>query len=404
MLNRNFSFRWLLAPLSPGEFLARHRGRGPLHVPGPSEKFADVFSWDSLNRLLDTSSTWTSHKIRLVREREIIPEIEYCRPAFDNAMGSIMRPVPHLIGSFLEQGATININEIQMLDENLASVSSSLAMVFAAHVNCNLYSSRKSVAAFPTHFDTSDVYVVHLAGAKAWRVYECPFEGATDLDGFTSASYPDEYHERRKGNPIMELTLTPGDFLYIPKGFYHDALASSTATLHVTFGVDEVRGLSIMDLLKSLLPNESLFREPMPTPDDPVAHEAHVRELAARITEILTAPKVTAHIRNLQKSLAFWDLPGFALPSPQFDQVFRLCRQDARLERDGEGWRLAFGATGHAIHPEQEPIVRWVLDGDFFETDALVAAFEGHDSQAVLELIGVLVSAGLIEPLSAFAS
>ena len=85
--------------------------------------------------------TWTSKKIRLVRDHIVISEREYCRPAFDSALGTIMRPIPQVIGDFLEKGATININEIQMLDENLASVASSLSMVFGAHVNCNLYSS-----------------------------------------------------------------------------------------------------------------------------------------------------------------------------------------------------------------------------------------------------------------------
>ena len=58
-LDRSLSLRWLLSPLSPADFLANHRGRGPLHLPGPEDKFARVFSWDALSRLLGPCTALT---------------------------------------------------------------------------------------------------------------------------------------------------------------------------------------------------------------------------------------------------------------------------------------------------------------------------------------------------------
>ncbi len=403
VLDRRLSFRWLLDPVTPASFLATHHGRAPLHVPGPPGKFAELFSWARLNRLLATSSTWTSSKIRLVKDREIVAPNAYCRPARDRDLGMVMRPVPTAIGKYLEQGATINVNEIQLNDERLSSIGFSLAMVFAAHVNCNLYASRRAVGAFPTHFDNSDVYVLHVEGNKRWRVYENPFEGAADIEGYTSGAHPQSYHEQRKGRAVLDLELTPGDLLYIPRGYYHDALATSEASLHLTLGVDEVRGLAVLEAVKPLLMRELVFREPLPLPDDAETHAERLRRLGTRIAEILADPAFGAHVRELQKNHAVWDMPGFSLPVPQFDEFFRVRTHAARIETRGNAAVLCFAGTEQPLEAVHAPLVAWILAADYFDTDTLVDAFPDATPETLRTLFETLVRMGVIEALAEYA-
>ena len=186
MLNRKLNLKTLPEPMNAAEFAREYQSNKPVHIPGNANKFKDVFSWNKLNKLLNATSIWTGSKLRLVHDQQVLPTSEYCRPAMDQDRGQIVRPIPALVAKHIERGASINLNEIQALDEGPASVAASLGMAYCAHVNCNLYASRQAVQAFPSHFDTSDVFVVHLAGTKQWNIYANRFAGAAYVDGYTS--------------------------------------------------------------------------------------------------------------------------------------------------------------------------------------------------------------------------
>jgi ribosomal protein L16 Arg81 hydroxylase len=36
------------------------------------------------------------------------------------------------------------------------------------------------------------------------------------------------------GKPVLEVTLTPGDVLYLPRGFVHEAVAQDSSSSHIT--------------------------------------------------------------------------------------------------------------------------------------------------------------------------
>jgi len=45
------------------------------------------------------------------------------------------------------------------------------------------------------------------------------------------------FHQEEIGNPILDVILRPGDFLYMPRGYIHqaDTLFTETHSLHLTF-------------------------------------------------------------------------------------------------------------------------------------------------------------------------
>ena len=89
---------------------------------------------------------------------------------------------------------------------------------------------------FAPHYDDVDVFIVHTAGHKRWRIYK-PLPVAI----LPATSSPD-FDERQDeiGAPILDVVLKPGDLLYLPRGTIHQAEAlPGRAALHVTISANQ---------------------------------------------------------------------------------------------------------------------------------------------------------------------
>ncbi|WP_204265387.1 JmjC domain-containing protein, partial [Enterobacter hormaechei] len=79
-----------------------------------------------------------------------------------------------------------------------------------------------------------EVFAIHCVGEKRWRIYANRAENPlAPLEGDDAQARIDA----AKGPVLMDVTLRPGDVLYIPRGYFHDALASSAESLHLTIGI-----------------------------------------------------------------------------------------------------------------------------------------------------------------------
>jgi lysine-specific demethylase/histidyl-hydroxylase NO66 len=73
-----------------------------------------------------------------------------------------------------------------------------------------------------------ELFVCQTAGEKRWRLYQ-PWQGFA-LPAQSSADLP----ESRIGAPTMDITLRPGDVLYMPRGVIHQAAAQQEDSTHLT--------------------------------------------------------------------------------------------------------------------------------------------------------------------------
>jgi hypothetical protein len=83
---------------------------------------------------------------------------------------------------------------------------------------------------FAVHHDTHDVFVLQVSGTKRWRVYEPVLELPLGPQRWS----PDLGDP---GPPVDDLTLRPGDTLYLPRGWPHEAVAQEDDSLHITVGM-----------------------------------------------------------------------------------------------------------------------------------------------------------------------
>jgi hypothetical protein len=95
--------------------------------------------------------------------------------------------------------------------------------------------------------------VLQVAGEKQWLVYP----PALELP-LKDQRYSAELGE--PGAPIEDRVLRPGDTLYLPRGWLHEALTSDTDSLHLTIGVSVITWLDAFKNALEELGDDVRFR------------------------------------------------------------------------------------------------------------------------------------------------
>lgn len=128
-------------------------------------------------------------------------------------------------------GATIVLQGLHLNWAPLAAFCRELEQELGQPAQANAYLTPRSSQGLAVHHDTHDVFVLQVAGEKRWLVYEPALE----------LPLRDQRYRRElggPGEPVEDLVLRPGDTLYLPRGWLHEATTSATDSLHITVGVN----------------------------------------------------------------------------------------------------------------------------------------------------------------------
>jgi hypothetical protein len=268
------TFRALLQPMTADEFFAHAYGKLATHIPGHRQKFVDIFSWQEFNRLINQPTLWSERSMKMLLNGHDLNPREFCIPGRTREGTQAMLPDPNRVTDQLQQGATLVLDLVERLSPSIATLAASLEMVLGNLAVCNVYCSWNAHQGFSSHFDGTDVFALHIEGDKTWRLYEGRFQDPVHGSGFEYAGLPPEQHVSARGKLLKEVHMKPGDVLYIPRGQYHDAVAVSEASLHLTFGLVPRTGHDFITVLLRSLYAEPLFREALPHFDDAQAYDA----------------------------------------------------------------------------------------------------------------------------------
>jgi hypothetical protein len=157
-----------------------------------------------------------------------------------------------------------------------------LGKAFAANIGVNMYLTPKGSRTFSLHTDDHDVFVLQVQGEKIWRLHELRNLTVMRLDYKPDLAFTPEWGESRLEGPLLtELTMRPGDVLYVPRGMPHCAVAKDSTSLHLTVSITP---LYWMDFLKAAVEqaavHASALRRALPVGfvEQPEAVEAMHRE------------------------------------------------------------------------------------------------------------------------------
>jgi len=371
----------LLHPVTPAEFLADYYGRKPLHIPaGPDGRRRDLLTWDAYNYLLNQPGIWTSQSLRPMRDHIPVHPDQYCR-TIQTASGPVKRPWTPKLEVFVAAGSSLVANEVHHLHPPLTRLGAMLGEAFAAGIGSNVYFSSKGIRAFGTHFDNHEVFAIQTEGEKVWNIYE-------HRAGNPGIALPDNmetrrWFERTRGALMTQVEMKPGDLLYVPRGQYHDALATTGPSLHVTFAVNPQTGHAVVALLDRLAAEHALFRDWLPSvrTDDGKVLKAHLQALAALLSELAQSDSMVEELgRTQQRQL---DRPaGFNLPQLPPITLYRTTGK-------------AFPAT----RPALRVIYDWAIAERQFAVEDMIATFEALSGAEIHEGLEAAERAGAIASL-----
>ncbi len=382
------SFTDILAPITPAQFFERHHGHAPLHVPGEADKFSDIMSRAKLDELIAAPGLWGAQSLQMARDSAMVPGTEYLA-----ANGA---PDAPKVRALLNRGASLVLNDIDMAAPGLAAVAGlaqTLEDALESKVQANLYSSPRERQAFASHYDTHDVFAVHVHGEKLWRIYEGRINNPIEHPTFKSQTRA--FHEQAKGRIALEVLMKPGDLLYLPRGQYHDAVALSERTIHIAFGAVAVIGLDVVSALFARAVEEPLFRADLPRRHGreagagEAAFAARLQALGQRLAEMASDPV------NLAALCQFQDAYRYRAAAPRY----RVTAADFKVVAQGGGWALARAGKSTPIPPGFNSAVAWIIRQQVFADAALAAAFPQIADAARGELLRSLLAMKVIAPV-----
>jgi len=401
MANRISSFAEIIAPVTEEEFFEDFYDRRFLHVPAPQPgKFADVMSWNIFTDMLNMTAIWSPTSLGVCLDTKMIPPEQYCRQAVDRNSQPSLQPDAQKVKSWLRRGASLVANDVDTLWPGTAAAADALERRLGGKAQSNLYCSWQQHQAFDTHFDTHDVFALHCEGEKVWRI----FEGRLDKP-IANAAFKNlgaEYHNEHCGAVAAEITLRPGDLLYIPRGQYHDALASSDGAIHLAFGMTHIIGIDVLSLLFEQAMADPLFRTNAPLPEaGPEGRRGWLEGLAGRLHEIAGGDGLANALEAYRETFRYYrggfDLPADALEQ-KADERFGVIVSSLEVVKT-EGTFVLQSAKGSVPIPDElaDPI-SWVIARGNFSAGELAAAFPRLADDVSEKLISSLAAMKAIAP------
>jgi ribosomal protein L16 Arg81 hydroxylase len=124
-----------------------------------------------------------------------------------------------------------------------------------------MFATPPGMAGLSWHYDAEDVFILQTTGEKEYSlrkntVNPWPLE----------ETLPEDMHYEREIMPLMQVTLRPGDLLYVPCGYWHkaDAANSTETAISLAVGVMSRTAMDIFDALRPRLLNSLLWRQRLP--------------------------------------------------------------------------------------------------------------------------------------------
>lgn len=385
-------FAELVAPLAPDQFLNEYWGRRPVHLPAPpNARRGDVIGWERLNALLAVRAHWGPEHIKLVLNSAPVSPDFYMEP--DPGTGRMLAD-PARVETFLAMGASLVADRIELVAPEIHALAAGLADRFAARVGANLYCSFGGIQAFASHCDTHEVFAIHCAGEKRWRVYANRADNPLDtLDGPDAQARIDA----AKGPVLMDVTLRPGEVLYIPRGYFHDALASSAESLHLSLSVAPHSGRLLFQLLEEVALRDPAFRAYLPDAreSDGAALDERLAALGSRLAQIAASPGFREAVANRQRRLRERPHP-ITLPDRPTLEFYARTQRGAEVLRLESGTVMRVDGADHALGVLGDA-AEYLLGRPAFSLQELRARHPHHDAVELDALVASAVRLGLCQ-------
>ena len=243
----------IIGPTSLESFMDTHWDDAPLIVQERGSSLYDgLLSMDELDQLIHSSGL-RYPTFRLVREGKEIPTSEYTVGPLEWGTGTASGFIDlDRTRDLMRRGCTLVMEACQRLHRPIAELSRLFEQTFQCPSPVNLYVTPPRAQGFNPHFDVQNVFVLQLHGTKRWQVYGPHIEKPLPSQAVHGAVTP--------GPLLHDITLSPGDLLYLPRGFVHCAHTTGELSAHLSVSLKPTTWADVFQGLVNTLPHDARFR------------------------------------------------------------------------------------------------------------------------------------------------
>ncbi len=257
-------------------FLARNWASQPrIHKADPGD-LAALLSLADVDTLL-TSTALRTPALRVAKDGTVLSSSAFTRSA--TLAGE---PLTGLVDArkviaLFDSGATLVLQGLHHYWEPLTQLVRDLEFALGHPCQANAYLTPPGSQGFALHSDTHDVFVFQTYGSKQWEVHDKD----TQLD----------------------VLMEPGTCMYLPTGTPHAARTQSTASLHVTVGVNQYSWRQLLERVVGGVLADEAYADRLPT-----GYPSDAATLASQLAD---------RVRAVAESLADLDIDELASSEAQ---------------------------------------------------------------------------------------
>ena len=360
------------------DFFLNNFGKKYLYKKDIIRNHSKIMSLDILNEILSIRTNWNNKNFIMMLDRKPINYSEYSSLFLETA-GKFLRPDVDKVQNWISRGSSIVLNEIDSMNTGLMSVANELQSLTGGRCQGNLYFSMQSHQAFGPHCDEHDVFAIHFEGEKIWNIYENIELNPINHPNF---KYSPEERIKKAGKLIDQVTLRPGDLLYLPRGQYHDALASTSGAIHVAFGLTYLKPIDIISVLWDKLINSDYMRQDIDRKSTKQDLKNHLKTIALELEKVICTDENTEiFFNNIEKwpyKFKDYSLNNIISEGRKY-KVSKL----VKIEKNGEQAFLTNGNNKVLIPKEYLEVTNFILKQDFV-TDHLINSNFKHLSKTII--------------------
>ena len=252
----------LLGNIPRSTFFEQHFLRLPFSLPGTAASFAPLGSWETIDVILSQPE----------------PDVMIVKEGRRRTDGDRV-PTPEEARKLHAEGYTLLVRHAERHHSGLGALARSFAQEFAAPVDVHLYCTPGNQHGFGWHYDAEDVFILQTLGSKEYSLRKNtvnPWPLAETL--------PQDMRFERELMPVMKCLLKAGDWLYIPNGYWHRAVAPEPS-ISLAVGLMTPAAIDLLDALRPRLLASMLWRQRLPVTG--TASTLTREQLAERHAELL---------------------------------------------------------------------------------------------------------------------
>ena len=313
-------------------------------VPGDPR---DILSLRKLDQLVNLEVIRPPY-IKVNLKGNGVPEQGYSRNVVVQGQTITDTVDPEKIYELYRAGATVTWCSLNQIIPEMRDFTRLISEKMAVRTDTVAFLTPSAKKGYPPHHDPVDLFIVQLEGSKHWKLWNPPTPRLGDNAQYTLEGL---------GEPEIEVSLQPGDVLYLPYGTPHAATAEGKGSLHLSIMMRPRRWRDLLrETFEDVIADESFTPYPHigahREADVEAVFKEKIHELVARLESVDTSAELDRladlgrHLEGSSKGTTFQAIADMDEMGPQAE--LRRGKAPLSFGEDDNG-RTQVTVNGHKI-------------------------------------------------------